>query len=621
MLDSSDSMGQVTAARLARQRPELIGRVRNLPELPGVYRMLDEHGEVIYVGKARSLRRRVSSYFSAAGKPVKTLRMLERLADLEVTVTHTEAEALILENHLIKEFQPRYNVLLRDDKTYPYIHLSSHQRFPRLSFQRAARQGKGRFFGPYPSSNSVRQTLNHLQKVFPVRQCRDSFFNNRSRPCLQYQIRRCTAPCVGYISEQEYGEDVRHVICFLEGRSAQVIDELGTRMEQAAAEWDFERAACLRDRIADLQQIQQQQHVVQDSGEDMDVIACVMAGSTACVQVFFIRSGSSLGNQSFFPRVPAGAREAEVLGGFLTQYYMGREAPAEVLVNRPVPQQQLLGEVLRTANGGAVAIRHRVRTQRRRWLAMAEENARHALASRAASAASQQRRYNALAAVLDVDQPPQRIECFDISHTSGEATVASCVVFNQDGPLKSDYRRFNIRDVEPGDDYAAMEQALRRRYRRVANGGVAMPDLLLIDGGRGQLGRARAVLEELSIDGIAVMGIAKGPERRAGEETLWLADGEREFELPPDSPALHLLQQVRDEAHRFALGGHRQRRAKARRESVLEQIPGLGPKRRQALLRRFGGLAGIRQSGVEDLAAVPGISRALAQRIYDTFHG
>lgn len=609
------------SASESEQPPELSAKVRNLPERPGVYRMLDRDGEVIYVGKARSLRRRVSSYFSEAQKPIKTVRLVERIADLEVTVTHTEAEALILENQLIKEHLPRYNVLLRDDKSYPYIYLSDHQQFPRLSFHRGARSGKGRYFGPFPSSNAVRQTLAYLQKVFPIRQCRDGFFKNRSRPCLQYQIKRCTAPCVGYISEQDYAEDVRHVTYFLAGRSAELIDELGGRMEKAAEQWCFEDAARLRDRIATLQQIQQQQYVAREGEHDMDVVACVMAGDSACVQIFFVRSGTGLGNQSFFPRIPAGAREGEVLAGFLAQYYLGREAPAELVLNRPVPQTELLREVLRTASGGRVEISHRVRAERRRWVAMAEENARYALASRTASVAGQRQRYNALAAVLDVDTPPQRIECFDISHTCGEATVASCVVFNQEGPLKSDYRRFNICDVEPGDDYAAMEQALRRRYQRVSSGEVPLPDLLLIDGGRGQLARAQAVLVELGIEGVAVMGIAKGPERRPGEETLLLAGGSDKIELSANSPALHLLQQIRDEAHRFALGSHRQRRANNRRESALEQIPGVGPRRRQSLLKRFGGIRGVRQAGVDDLLAVPGISRGLAQRIYATFHG
>ncbi len=596
-------------------------KVRRLPERPGVYRMLSGDGTIIYVGKARNLRRRVASYFTRSRKTPKTERLVQQIADLQVTVTHTEAEALILENTLIKEHRPRYNVLLRDDKSYPYIYLSSHQHFPRLAFHRGARSGPGRFFGPFPNSTAVRETLAYLQKVFPIRQCRDSFYRNRSRPCLQYQIRRCTAPCVGYISEAEYAAEVRRAELFLEGRSAEVIDELVGQMEKAAEGLEFEAAARLRDRIATLRQIQQRQYVSQDRDDDMDVVACVAEGDTACIQVFFIRAGNSLGNQSYFPSVPSGSRPSDILSSFLSQYYLGRTAPPEVVINQPIREQALLAQALSTPSGGRVAIRHRVRSDRRRWVEMAEENARHSLAARSASTASQRRRYEALAELLDSDTPPQRIECFDISHTSGEATVASCVVFNADGPLKSDYRRFNIRDVPAGDDYGAMHQVLTRRYRKVRDGEAAVPDLLLIDGGKGQVSQARDVLDELGIEGVALMGIAKGPERRPGEETLILDDGDRELELPADSPALHLLQQVRDEAHRFAVSGHRQQRSKKRRESVLEEIPGLGPKRRQSLLKHFGGLQGIRQAGTEDLARVPGISRPLAQRIYDTFHG
>ncbi|MFP4129402.1 MAG: excinuclease ABC subunit UvrC [Halorhodospira sp.] len=605
----------------AQPRQPLREQVRSLPERPGVYRMLSAEGTIIYVGKARNLRRRVASYFTRARKTPKTERLVRLVADIQITVTRTEAEALILENNLIKEHRPRYNVLLRDDKSYPYIHLTTQQRFPRLMYHRGARSGPGRFFGPYPNSNAVRETLNHLQKVFPIRQCRDTFFRNRSRPCLQYQIGRCTAPCVGYISETDYAADVRHVELFLEGRSGEVIDELVERMEGAAARLDFEEAARLRDRIATLRQIQQRQYVAQERDDDLDVIACVAEGDTACIQVFYIRAGDSLGNQSYFPNVPPGSRPPDILASFLAQYYLGRAAPPEVVVNLPVREHSLLEGALRTGSGGSVRIRYRVRGDRRRWLEMAEENARYALSARNASSASQQRRHQALAEVIDSDAPPARIECFDVSHTAGEAAVAACVVFNQEGPVKSDYRRFNIREVAAGDDYAALHQALTRRYRRVQSGEAPLPDLLLIDGGKGQVAQARDVLDDLGISGVALMGIAKGPGRRPGEETLLLDDGEREVELPANSPALHLLQQIRDEAHRFAVSGHRQRRGKARRESVLEEVPGLGPKRRQRLLKHFGGVQGVRQAGVEDLARVPGISHALAQRIHDTFHG
>ncbi len=594
--------------------------LRHLPERPGVYRMFDGDGMVIYIGKARNLRRRVASYFTRGRKTAKTQRLVEQIRDLQVVVTHTEAEALILENTLIKEHRPRYNVLLRDDKSYPYIYLSTHQAFPRLTFHRGGRSAPGRYFGPFPSVPAVRETLNHLQKVIPVRQCRDSFFRNRSRPCLQYQIRRCAAPCVGYISEEAYAEDVRHVEMFMDGRSEEVIDELIQRMETASQALEYEKAARWRDRIAALRAVQERQHVAGEKG-DLDVVALALKGDTACVQVFFIRHGQSLGNRAFHPRIPRGAADAEVLSAFLARYYLEHPPPAEILVNRPVRGVALVAEALSKQAGRTVEIRHRVRGERRRWVEMAEENAHHALAARTASHAALDRRFRDLARVLDVDRPPERLECFDVSHTGGEATVASCVVFNREGPLKSDYRRFNIQGVTAGDDYAAIREAVLRRYRKAGAGGGTVPDVILIDGGKGQLAQARDALEEAGIEGAALLAISKGPARRPGEESLWLAGGDREVELPPDAPALHLLQHIRDEAHRFAITGHRQRRGKRRRESALESVPGIGPVRRKSLLQRFGGLQGIRRAGVEDLTRVPGISRSLAQRIYETFHG
>ncbi len=593
--------------------------VRTIPERPGVYRMLGQDGEVIYVGKARRLRRRVASYFNRGLKDPKTMAMVAQVAGVEFTVTHTEAEALILENNLIKELAPRYNVLLRDDKSYPYIYLSGHDDYPRLGFHRGAKRAPGRYFGPFPSAGAVRDTLSHLQKVFPVRQCEDSFFRNRSRPCLQYQIQRCTAPCVGFISPEDYRRDVQHAEKFLEGRSGEVIDELVSDMEQASSALDFERAARLRDRISSLRRIQERQYITGERG-DLDVIACVGHGSQACVQVFFIRQGQNLGNKAFFPRIPPDTDETEVLSAFIARYYLGRPAPRELLLNLPVDDAEVLEEALQQQNGKAVGIRTRVRGERRRWLDMAVNNAREALQARAASTASLRRRFEELQQLLDLEEIPQRLECFDISHTRGEATVASCVVFNQEGPLKSDYRRFNIEGVIAGDDYAAMRQALTRRYTRLRKGEGVLPDLLVIDGGRGQLTQAVEVLEELQVEGVTLLGIAKGPDRKPGLEKLILADQAQEVILPPDSPALHLLQQLRDEAHRFAITGHRQRRGKARRTSSLEQVPGLGPKRRQVLLKQFGGLQGIARAGVEDLQSVHGISRELAQRIYDAFH-
>lgn len=594
--------------------------LRSLPSGPGVYRMLDAGGAVLYVGKARDLKRRVSSYFRRGAHDGKTQALLGQVADIGITVTHTEAEALILENTLIKAHRPRYNVLLRDDKSYPYIYLSTQQRFPRLAFHRGSRQGEGRYFGPFPSAGAVRETLNHLQKVFPVRQCRDSFFENRSRPCLQYQIKRCTAPCVGYIDEAAYARDVRHVEMFLEGQSNEVIDELVGRMERAAEALDFEEAARLRDRIASLRRIQERQYVAGARG-DVDVIACRMRESLACVQVFVIRDGRNLGNRTYFPRTPEGTEPGEVLYAFIARHYLGRETPAELLLSHAVADREVLEEALSGDAGHRVRITHRVRGDRRRWVDMAARNADHALQARISTQASMERRFEDLQEALGLEELPERIECFDISHTRGEATVASCVVFNREGPLKSDYRRFNIEGIEPGDDYAALRQALERRYRRLKEGEAPLPDLLLIDGGRGQLAQAEGVLQELQVTDVHLAGIAKGARRRPGEEALFLAGRPGTLHLAADSPGLHLLQQVRDEAHRFAITGHRGRRAKRRTTSALEEIPGLGPKRRQALIKQFGGLRGVQRAGVEDLSRVPGISDALARRIHETLNG
>ncbi|MGD8430783.1 MAG: excinuclease ABC subunit UvrC, partial [Ectothiorhodospiraceae bacterium] len=462
--------------------------------------------------------------------------------------------------------------------------------------------------------------LNHLQKVFPVRQCRDTFFANRSRPCLQYQIKRCTAPCVGYVSEEEYARDVRHVEMFLEGRSNDVVDELVRRMEAASEALNFEEAARLRDRIATLRRIQERQYVTGERG-DLDVVACVVQGGLACVQVFVIRGGRNLGNRSYFPQAPEGTDEAEILSAFLARHYLGRETPPEILLNHDVGPTDVLEDALSQDSGRRVRIATNVRGERRRWVGMAQTNAELALQAQLATNASMERRFEALQDALDLQEMPQRIECFDISHTRGEATVASCVVFNREGPLKSDYRRFNISGIEPGDDYAAMHQALERRYTRVKKGEAPVPDLLLIDGGAGQLRQAEEVLQELQVDDVVIVGISKGPRRRPGEETLVIAGVPGETHLAPDSPALHLLQQVRDEAHRFAITGHRARRGKKRTSSVLEEIPGLGPKRRQALLKQFGGLQGVKRAGVEDLAQVNGISHGLAERIHQTLNG
>lgn len=598
--------------------------LKTLTARPGVYRMFDAAGDILYVGKARNLKKRVASYFTRSDSGAKTQALVAQIQRIEVTVTHTEGEALLLENNLIKALQPRYNILLRDDKGYPYIHLSDDE-FPRLSFYRGKRGGRGRYFGPYPSSNAVRESLNLMQKLFPVRQCDNTFYSNRSRACLQYQIKRCSGPCVGLVTRERYLEQVRHAVMFLEGKNSEVIDELARRMEAAAAELDFEAAALYRDQIANLRRVQERQYVSGNAGADCDVIAVASAAGAACVQVFFIRGGHNLGNKTFYPRNAAGADPAELLSAFLPQYYLTdaqgeRPIPPEILLGQPLEEEEALAEVLSEQAGRRVALSSRLRGERARWVEMARSNAQHALAAHLASKANLLGRFEALQEALKLEAMPQRIECFDISHTMGERTVASCVVFDWEGPVKSDYRRYNIEDITPGDDYAAMHQALTRRFRRLQEGEGKAPDILLIDGGLGQVQQAHDVLEELAVAGILVVGVAKGPTRKAGLEQLVLSGGDAPTILPPESPALHLIQQVRDEAHRFAITGHRQRRAKARRTSSLEDIPGLGPKRRQELLRQFGGLQEVARAGIEDLSKVHGISRQLAQRIYDALH-
>ena len=587
---------------------------------PGVYRMINGDGKVLYVGKARNLKKRLASYFRTSGLAVKTRALMSHTHHVEVTVTRTEGEALILENNLIKEFKPRYNILLRDDKSYPYIYLSAHPDFPRLGFHRGAKEPKGRYFGPYPSAAAVRESLNLLQKVFPVRQCEDTFYRNRTRPCLQFQIKRCTAPCVDLVAREDYQEDVRHAVMFLEGKNQEVIDELVERMEAAARALDFETAGRYRDQIATLRRIQEKQYVSGEGG-DADVIASVARDGISCVTVFFLRGGRLLGNKTFYPQHAQDDAAADVLAAFIPQYYLGRELPAEILLSHPVADRELLEQTLSELAGHRVTLSHGVRGERARWLAMAEANAEHAVSRQLASKANMLQRFEALQEVLGLDQRPERIESFDISHSMGEATVASCVVFNTEGAVKADYRRFNIAGITPGDDYAAMHQALSRRYTRIKQGEGVLPDILLIDGGKGQVAQAVAVLEELQIEGVLIVGVAKGEARRPGLETLFLSQERQPLILPADSPALHLIQQIRDEAHRFAITGHRQRRGKARNRSALEDIAGLGPKRRRMLLTQFGGLQEVARAGMEDLCKVRGISRELAQRIYDVFHG
>ncbi|MGC9457191.1 MAG: excinuclease ABC subunit UvrC, partial [Halothiobacillaceae bacterium] len=548
--------------------------LREVTERPGVYRMYDAAGEILYVGKARNLKKRLSSYFRSQQAAPKTRALVAQIADIEVTVTRTEAEALLLESNLIKAHRPRYNVLLRDDKSYPWVYVSVGESFPRLAYHRGSRRKPGRYFGPYASAVSVRETLNLLEKIFKVRQCEDSVFRNRSRPCLQYQIGRCKAPCVGYVSEEEYRQDVDDTVAFLAGQSRSLIDRLVLRMEQAAAALDFEQAATLRDQIGMLRSISEQQHVTGVSG-DADVVAIVTDGGLACISVATIRDGRHLGTRPYFPDLPEALPPAEILSAFVGQYYAEREAPERILVNEPIDDAEWLGEALGSRAGRRVRISQPQRGKGSHWLENTVDNARIALASRLASRGNQQARWKALESWLGGDAL-RRVECFDISHSHGEATVASCVVFGPEGAEKSQYRRFNIQDVAAGDDYAAMHQALTRRFGRAVRESGTLPDLLLIDGGQGQVRQALDVLEELSLDSVRVVGVAKGPARKAGEERLIFTDGRGELRLDPHDPALHLIQQVRDEAHRFAITGHRARRGKARSESNLQQIPGVG---------------------------------------------
>ena len=604
------------------QPPPFDGKafVRTLATSPGVYRHFDAAGELLYVGKAGNLKKRVGSYFLKPPTEARIAAMVAQIARVEITVTRTEGEALLLESQLIKSLKPRYNILLRDDKSYPYIYLSSGEDYPRLAFHRGAKNLPGRYFGPYPSAYAVRESLNLMQKLFKVRQCEDSYFRNRTRPCLLYQIGRCSAPCVGLISVEDYRNDVRHAEMFLEGRSNAVIDELAEAMEQASKALQFERAAKLRDQVAALRQLQAQNHV-QGASADMDVIACRIEAGLACVSVLFFRNGISLGTRDFFPRLPLDAEPADVLAQFIAQYYLDRPVPRELILGEPLADQAILAELLGQQAGHAVELKSSVRGERAQFLQMAERNAQASLTARLASRQTLGTRFDDLQKVLGLDESPRRIECFDISHTMGELTVASCVVFGPEGPEKSHYRRFNIAGITPGDDYAAMHQALTRRFRKLAEGEGARPDVLLIDGGGGQVAQALEVLRDLGVTGIEVVGVAKGPGRRAGEETLVLAGSGRELHPGSSSPALHLVAAVRDEAHRFAISGHRKRREKARERSVLEDVPGIGARRRSALLKAFGGMQGLERAGVEELMQVKGIDRGLAERIYASLHG
>jgi excinuclease ABC subunit C len=593
--------------------------VDSLPGRPGVYRMLDAQGEILYVGKARNLKNRVASYFQPSNVQPKVQALIAKTVNMEVTIANSETEALLLEYNLIKRHRPRFNVVLRDDKSFPYLHLETNHDFPRLNFYRGSRKEPGRYFGPYPSAGAVRDTLQQLQKLFRIRNCDDSYFANRSRPCLQYQIQRCTAPCVGLINKEHYAQDVGAAIKVLEGRNGEVSEDLGRRMEAAATRLEFEEAAQLRDQLAKLKVIQAQQIVTAGADHDADVIAVAAANGEYCIALMFVRSGRSLGSTTFFPKA-ALAELPEVLAAFVTQYYLEREAPAEIIVEQQFDEMPLLESALTERSSHKVRICSSVRGIRARWLEMMRNNAEQALNMRRLARASIESSLEDLREAFDLEEAPQRLECFDISHTGGTDTVASCVVFGLEGPLKSDYRRFNISGIQPGDDYAAMYQALTRRYKRVRDGEITKPDVLLIDGGKGQLAEAAKVLEELGVPGITLIGVAKGADRRAGQEQLFLLGQDTPTILPPDSRALHLIQRVRDEAHRFAIAGHRRKRAKRHSQSILETIPGLGPVKRRELLKQFGGLQGILRAGVDDFTQIRGLGRDLAEVIYEHLH-
>jgi excinuclease ABC subunit C len=545
--------------------------------------------------------------------------LIAKTVNMEVTITNSDTEALLLEYNLIKKHRPRFNVVLRDDKSFPYLHLETNHEFPRLNFYRGSRKEQGKYFGPYPSAGAVRDTLQQLQKLFRIRNCDDTYFANRSRPCLQYQIQRCTAPCVGLVSREHYARDVGAAIKVLEGRNDEVSEDLGRRMEAAAERLEFEEAAQIRDQLAKLKVIQAQQIVTAGADHEADVIAIAAANGEYCVALMFVRAGRSLGSTTFFPKAPF-AELPEVLAAFVMQYYLERDAPAEIIVEQDFDEMQLLESTLAERLSHKVRISSSVRGIRARWLEMTRNNAEQALTMRRLARAGIESSLEDLREAFDLEEAPNRLECFDISHTGGTDTVASCVVFGVEGPLKNDYRRFNISGIQPGDDYAAMYQALTRRYKRIRDGEIIKPDVLLIDGGKGQLAEAAKVLDELGVEGITLIGVAKGVDRRPGQEQLFLLGQDTPTILAPDSRALHLIQRVRDEAHRFAIAGHRRKRAKRHSQSILETIPGLGPVKRRELLKQFGGLQGILRAGIDDFIQVRGLGRELAQVIYEHLH-
>lgn len=594
----------------------------NLSHHPGVYQMLDDRGHVIYVGKAKDLKKRVASYFSGRVKDPKTTSLVSQIHDISITITHSENEAVLLECNLIKKHKPRYNILLRDDKSYPYILISKHKA-PRIDIYRGARNQQNFYFGPYPNSHAVRETIQLMQKLFLLRTCQDSYFNARVRPCLLYQIGRCSAPCVNFISEKDYTAQVKMAELFLEGKSDQVINVLQENMEKASQSLDYESAALYRDQISRLRQIQDKQYVNAQAGS-ADVIAWVYQSGLHCIQLLTIREGQVLGSRAYFPTIPLASSSADIVSAFITQHYLHypthlESMPKHIYSNVELHDKSLLENVLSDAATRKVEISRPQRGDKTKWIRMAEASGLQAMMVRLYTQSNMNDRLIALQKTLHLKTLPTRIECFDVSHTQGESAVASCVVFNRQGALKSDYRRFNLKNIRPGDDVAAMHEVLKRRFKRLQETGAVLPSLVLIDGGKTQLHAARKALDTLEIQGVILVGVSKGPGRKPGFETLH-REGEPPMHLPSDSLALHLIQQIRDEAHRFAISGHRAKREKTRRQSSLEFIPGIGLKKRRELLRYFGGIQGIAHASLDELSKVPGISRQLAERIFESLH-
>ena len=585
--------------------------------------MLDGEGQVLYVGKAKNLKNRVTSYFRKTGLTPKTAALVKRIVQIDVTVTETETEALILEHNLIKQYRPQFNILMRDDKSYPYIFLSDRDQWPRLSFHRGPKKAKGTYFGPFPSVHAVRESMSFLQKTFRVRQCEDVFFKNRSRPCLQYQIKRCSAPCVGFVEPESYAEDVNLTRLYLDGKAEKILQQLEQDMEKSSLALEFEKAGEYRDQISALRQVQAQQMIEKGRGT-IDVVAGAVTDGQACVHMLYVRQGRILGSRSYYPKAPLAEKVSDLLDEFLPHLYLdggGRpDLPKEILVNASLEGTEVLTAALKERIGRNIEIRDSVRGFRAKWIELAQRTAEQNLAGKLASKQTLQQRFESLRDTIGLDEIPERLECFDISHSSGEAVVASCVVFDSNGALKSDYRRFNIENITGGDDYAAMEQAIRRRYTRLMKGEGKLPDILLIDGGKGQIGIAKSVLADLGVIGVIVLGVAKGTTRKPGMETLILADQNNKVIARPQQAALHLIQQIRDEAHRFAITGHKQRRDKKRRTSALEGIPGVGPTRRRDLLKHFGGIVEVKKASVADLMKVTNINKKVAEAIYGALY-